>query len=356
MRVFADFHHHALYESLRILFEDRFGWELYRPVGMEWFDQELWNYERASWGEAVAHQYLDPSPHDFDHGTWIERPNKRYPRSPFRMVTLDQFRAQPWDIVIATLDHNEGAFAKLAAESGARFGIEIGNQWGAHDWSLKPFVFSAVKPDPWPSGIEGITLRQEFSLDQFRYEPPGSFGQIASWMQCLAEGPAYTEFKQAARLAPEFDWRVYGAYGTAPTDEFAWGEFERVDLIAELMRNASVGFHAKRFSDGYGHVIHNFFAIGRPVLAWAAYYDGRWDGERRIAADLFVEGVTSIDIGGRSTEYVVEKIRDLARDEDRWRRMCEETARHFRRTVDFEAEADAAHVLLTGEHLARKAA
>ena len=350
MRVFADFHHHALYESLRILFEDRFGWELYRPIGMEWFAEELWNYERAEWGENVAHQYLDPWSDDIDRGDHWERRDRKYPNRIFKMVTLEQYRAQRWDFVIATLDHNDTAYAKIAREKGARFGIEIGNQWGDRAWGEKPFVLSAIKPDPWPDGIEGVTLRQEFDLDQFRYEPPGPFGIISSFMQCYPEGAGYSDWTQAARLAPDLDWRVYGAYGTASDDEWKAGDIERVDDISVAMRASSVGWHVKRWSDGFGHVIHNWFALGRPVLAWTSYYDGRWDGLRRISADLFREGVTSFDITGKPAEYSVGIIRELARDQDRYLRMCEETAAHFRRIVDFDAEADAAHMMLTGEH------
>lgn len=352
MRVLADFHHHALWESLRILLEDRFGWELYRPTGMEWWDAELWNYERQAWGADVAHQYLDPWPDDLARAGWTERRDRKYPDRTFRMVSLDQFREQRWDLVIATLDHNELAYAKLAREAGARFGIEIGNQWGDHAWEERPFVLSAIKPDPWPAGIAGVTLRQEFDIArQFRYEPPSwPISTVASFMQCYPQGAGYEQFTSTSRLAPEFDWRVYGAYGEAPDDEFKAGDIERVDDIADAMRATSLGWHVKRWSDGFGHVIHNWFAIGRPVFAWAPYYDGRWDGMRRIAADLFVEGVTSFDITGKGAGEIATMIRELAGDENRYRRLCEETAAHFRRTVDFDAEADAVHVLLTGEH------
>lgn len=354
MKVLADFHHHALYESLAILFEDRFGWDLYRPTGMDWYDAELWNYERLHWGDAVAHQYLDRWPTDVDRGDYWERVEPKS-RRVSKMVTLDQFRAQRWDFIIATLDHNEHAYAKLARETGARFGIEIGNQWGDHAWDERPFVLSAVKPDPWPAHIEGVTLRQEFNLEQFRYVPPDPFRTIGSFMQVYPQGPNYGDFTEAATLAPEFDWGVWGAYGEAPVDRFARGDLETIDDIAAAMRGVSLGWHIKHWSDGYGHVLHNFFALGRPVLAWTAYYDGRWDGQRRIAADLFVEGVTSFDITNRPASYTVELIRSLAADPDRYLRMCEETAAHFRRTIDFDAEADAAHLLLTGEH-ARAAA
>jgi hypothetical protein len=347
IRVLADHHHHALWESLRLLFEERFGWELYRPIGMEWFEEELWNYERFHWGDAVAHQYLDHWDTDTDCGDHWERIERKTGKVS-RMVTLEQFRSQRWDFIVATLDHNERAYAKLARESGARFGIEIGNQWGEHAWEEKPFVLSSIKPDPWPSNIEGVTLRQEFDLDLFRFVPPDPFHSIASFMQVYPQGPNYGEFTESATLAPEFEWGVYGAYGEAPLDQYARGDLERQEDIAAAMRATSLGWHIKHWSDGYGHVLHNFMALGRPVLAWTSYYDGRWDGQRRIAADLFVEGVTSFDITSWSASRIVELIRDIAKDEDRYQRMCEATAAHFRRTVDFDAEADAAHKMLTG--------
>jgi hypothetical protein len=40
-RVLADWHHPALWESLSILFEDRFGWELYSMGGVDW-TQHAW--------------------------------------------------------------------------------------------------------------------------------------------------------------------------------------------------------------------------------------------------------------------------------------------------------------------------
>ena len=59
MKVLADYHHHDLWESLELLFA-RFGWTLYRPIGMEWFEQGYWNHERKWHGDAIARQYLEP--------------------------------------------------------------------------------------------------------------------------------------------------------------------------------------------------------------------------------------------------------------------------------------------------------
>jgi hypothetical protein len=72
VKILADYHHHDLWESLELLFTDRFGWDLFRPIGMEWFDAEYWNLERAWHGDAIARQYLSPwgndAQPDLEHG------------------------------------------------------------------------------------------------------------------------------------------------------------------------------------------------------------------------------------------------------------------------------------------------
>src|SRR5439155_684494 len=85
----------------------------------------------------------------------------------------------------------------------------------------------------------------------------------------LPDGGEYAIFTRLATEAPEFDWRVYGAYGTAPLDGYAVGAIEGTDLIGAAMRASSVGYHSKHWSDGFGHVVHNWFAVGRPVLGRA---------------------------------------------------------------------------------------
>src|SRR5689334_1196720 len=42
MKLFVDLHHAGLYASLHYLFENRFGWELYRPIGLDWFTEGYW--------------------------------------------------------------------------------------------------------------------------------------------------------------------------------------------------------------------------------------------------------------------------------------------------------------------------
>ena len=56
VNVFCDFHHHSLLRSFVLLFENRFNWNVYRPIGMEWFYEGYWGYNNI---EATAKQFLD---------------------------------------------------------------------------------------------------------------------------------------------------------------------------------------------------------------------------------------------------------------------------------------------------------
>jgi hypothetical protein len=359
--VFADFHHHALWESLRILFEDRFGWELYRPTGMEWFEQNLWNYERAQWGDGVAKQYLARWSEDVDLGTHWERPDKKYPGRIHKMVTRDQFDALEWDFVISTLDHNEPAYAHIAEMCGARYGIQIGNQWGYHSYNLNPFALVSISPNPVPDHLKSVIVRQEFDLRMFDYEPPkAGVTSVGSFVNCFPTAPTYNRFVETADLTPKISFEVYGPYCDASKDRFEGhgstgegsnpGDIERVPDIASIMRSISLGWHDKRWSDGFGHVIHNWLALGRVPLVAMEYYDGRTDGERKIVAPLLIDGETCFDITTMGPVAISELIVSLQNDKLRYLQMCERAAQPFRAVIDFDAEADAAHVMLTGEH------
>lgn len=344
MRVLADYHHHDLWESLELLTR-RLGWTLYRPIGMDWFAEGYWNHERKWHGDTIARQYLEPWGSDMGPakmGEFHLRLDASHGRF-IRLVTLEAARARRWDIVISSLAHNHEGFARFAAEVGATFGLQIGNvRFGPADmaedrWDLAAFGlvsgFLPVSP-PKPH----VVYHQEFSLTDFRYQPPPRHDRfrVSSFVQCYPQDAgAYPYFTAAAGVAPELDWRVYGAYGEAPTDGYAAGNLDRCADVAAAMRDSDVGWHAKRWSDGYGHVIHNLFAVGRPVFGFQTYY------ATQMAGPLWVDGVTSYDIGTRSPAEVARLIRELAADEDRHLRMCEAAAARFREVVDFDAEEQA---------------
>jgi hypothetical protein len=175
VRVLADYHlghHHDLWESLELLFTDRFGWELLRPIGMDWFEQGYWNHERKWHGDAIARQYLEPWGSDVsDLDGRLSRLDTSHNRVQ-RLVTLEQARELRPDIVISTLAHNHEGLARFAAEVGATFGLQIGNvRFGAQDmaedrWDLADFgLVSGVMPLTPPK--PHVTYHQEFAVPEY---------------------------------------------------------------------------------------------------------------------------------------------------------------------------------------------
>lgn len=345
MRVLIDYHHADLWESWNLLFGDRFGWDIYAPHGMAWFDQGYWNFERLALGDTVARQYLEGiwfAP--VDMGDHVEQEDPTHPGRIIRGVTVEQALSSSWDIVIATVPDNEAGLCRFARYVGAKYGVQIGNQWQLTNWEAADFglVSATLDYTPWKPYV---TYRQPFSLKDFRYVPPPRKEpfRIASAVQGLAENPqAYAEFLGYARADPSFGWGIYGSYGSHPVDEFALGNQPTTPAVAAAMRATDVAWHTKEWSDGYGHVIHNWFASGRPVVGRESYYVDK------LAGPLWVDGVTSIDIGRRHPAEVMDILRRFRQDKDYHLGFCERAAARFREVVDFDAEAEMVRTLFSG--------
>jgi hypothetical protein len=351
MKILADLHHADLAESLELLFTDRFGWDVYFPIGMGWFDRWFWNFERAAHGDAVARQYLvGVWPEAVNHGDHWTVDDPTHPGRVRKGVELDQALSQEWDIVLCSLTHNEQAFARLAVQVGAHYGVQVGNVgqvqnvagegagWDATEFALLSTTTAGVHvPKP------HVIYRQEFSLKDFRYEwPPANTNSVASFIQCFPEnGPFYEDFLHFAREYPtEFDWKVYGAYGTAPSDEFACGNLPSTPDVARGMRDTRTAWHAKWWSDGYGHVVHNLAAVGRPKVGPLGYY------EDKLAGPLHVDGVTSWDTNHRTNAEVVDILRKLRDDDDFHEQTCEAVRARFDEVVNFDEDAENVKALL----------
>lgn len=351
MKVLLDYHHHDLWESMELLCQ-RLGWKLYRPIGMEWFDLGYWNHERAWHGDALARQYLEPwgsdttifhsnpSPYAYPNGYPGLRLDKSHNRAQ-KMLTIGAARDLKPDIVISSLAHNHEGFARFASEVGAVFGLQVGNvRFSEIDmredrWDLAVFgLVSAILPAPVDK--PHVIYHQEFSLTDFRHEMPpkhsGGF-RVSSFVQCFPENTqTYSDFLEVAHDAPEFDWRVFGAYGQVPKDDYACGNIDRCADVGAAMRQSDVAWHAKQWSDGYGHVIHNWFAVGRPVFGFADYY------RNQLAGPLWIDGITSIDLATRDKGEIIRLLRELRDEPDRHAAMCKAAAERFRETVDFDEE------------------
>ena len=335
--ILVDYHHHDLWESLELLC-DRLGWTLYRPMGMEWFTEGYWNFERAWHGDAVAKQYLEPWGSD-DDATRYDPSHNRWQN----LLTLEQARIIKPDIVMASVAHNHEGLHRFAREVGAKFGLHLGNVRFSHidmaedRWDLADFgIVTSIMPAP--VSKPHVVVHQEFSLTDFRHEPPPDDGifTVASFVNCFPENPvAYAGWRAVAGMRPQYNWKVYGAYGGVPTDEYAAGNLNECRQVGDAMRASDVAWHTKQWSDGFGHVIHNWAAVGRPLIGHEWYY------RTQLAGPLWQEGVTSFDLTDKAPDVVAGIVDRLYGDPDLRLRMGENLAARFRELVNFDEEEQA---------------
>jgi hypothetical protein len=319
MKALLDFHHSDLLESLHLLLEDRLGIECYIPVGPEWWNAEVWQFGRWTWGdERLATQFLTRDNVEVESG----HPERRH-----RCLTLAEAEAMTWDYVVASLPDNYAGYHRFAEQAGAKFVIQVGNTNQPIRWDLDPLVLNSSEM---PLNGRGVTYHQEFSTKVYRYAPPRS-RSIASFVNCMPSQPCYPFMQEAQLLLQDREWKMYGIDGPD-------GNLKPDKAIAKAMRAAGWAWHDKVTGDGFGHVIHNLAATGRPLIGHSRHYDGK------LAEPFWRDGETCIDLDRHSITEAVDIIRST--DRLRHREMCEAMYHTFLATVDFEADAEKVRELL----------
>lgn len=345
--VLADFHHASLLNSLVMLFEDRLNGMVFRPIGVEWAEQGFWKvYDHpatiqqflgiggaspdgtAKLNEVVSHHGGLSNPVNWYNCRDIEGDKTN------RAITLQTFYEIPIDIVIASIPAHIEPFKKLCETHGnqPKLIYQIGNQW-IPEQGIAPNIMASAKMPPIP-GTNFISYHQEFDLEVFKYIPPvinpeyieWPGKQINSFINVFQNFPDYDLFERVQFAMG--DW-TFKSYGGQCRDGSANGS---VDL-AEKMAFSRFIWHTKAGGDGYGHIVHNSGAVGRPMIVKKSYYAGSLGG------DLMIDGETCIDIDGLSEAQIIEKIL-FYNEPERYNKMCEAVRANFRAKVDFDAEAE----------------
>ena len=325
VRVFADYHHHDLMWSLLRLFEKRLGWELYRPIGVEWFQEGFWKIAEP-YGNApdTISQYLGigggpvdllrrlngdayPAPSGPPGVYHVDDPG--HPGTTHKAITLAAFKETPFDLIVSTYgpphDHAYDLLQRLYQPKAKRL-AQMGN------WQQQSHVGHVLHSAPWtapgagaPTNQQRLHYHQEIDLALYRHEPPPvveSLGvdpfprQIKSMVNLLPAPQIYAAFKAAL---PEATFRAHGV-GDNCTDGILKGAVE----VSAAMRQSHLGWHIKPF-DGFGHTAMGWMATGRGVIT-------RMDEIQEYGHDaprLFVPGETCIAIQGWDVEAGATKIR-----------------------------------------------
>lgn len=345
MNVFADFHHAGLFESLRILFVDRLGHELYRPIGESWFDMGYWKIAEP-YGNApdTIGQYLGINDEAWDafknlNGNYVLEDRVYHifdfdEKCHHKAITLETFRDMEFGIVIASIPSHILPYRRLIErfQPNAKLIYQVGNDWG---WmgvpSVKNVMASAIIPRV-PEDVHYISYHQEFDLDIFHKGEPHRQKNAYSFIHCMSGYPDWGGLLELEKAMPDYDFKFFGA---SCRDGCVGG----IEGVADKMREAMWIVHVKAGGDGYGHAIHNAFAVGRPLIVKAGYYRGK------LAEPLLTDGVTCVDLDNRSPQGARDMIRTIMA-EGRYEGMVDACRERFDRHVNFDEEEKQLRVFL----------
>ncbi len=334
-KVFTDFHHASLLNSLIMLFEGRLGGEVYRPIGEDWATNNYWKvYDHP----ATQAQFLtkDQGFKPVD-GTFPLNKIKKVEKDVYycqdidsgkfnKAIDLNTFKSLDIDIVIASLPQHIELYNDLIKKykSNAKLIYQIGNAWNVEAGSPVKNVMASAIVDNIPKGINFISYHQEFDLDIFHYAEPYQSSNIYSFINIFQSFPDYPLFLELEKMMTGWSFKSFGG-------QCRDGAMHGTKALADKMREARFILHLKAGGDGYGHVIHNAFAVGRPPIVKKSYYNGK------LAESLMIDGVTCIDIDNLSLGEIVNKI-NYYNETSRYNSLCENAYKRFKEIVDFDKE------------------
>lgn len=336
-RVFADYHHAALYHSLQLLFEKRLDWELYRPIGPEWYHNGFWKvYDHPHTVEQFLGLHQGSKIPKDVHGeslTENERKNLHYKEEDgtyyiqdlvhecnHRAITFEKFKEIKFDILVSSMPQHIQPYNQLISlyQPKAKHIFQVGNAWG-HQPGVKN-ILASTAPFNVPANINVCYYHQEFDLDVFKYEPPKFHNVVHSYVHYMQRPELMDEY---TKNFPGWQWVKFGA-----GMEIAILECRGV---ADAMRRSAFTWHYKPEGDGYGHSLFSSYASGRPALVWGDFY------KNKLAEKLFLDGNTCIDLSKHSLQENINIIKRVS-TEDKHLQMSENTFKRFNNCVNFDYE------------------
>jgi len=284
-RVLADFHHTGLYNSLHLLFEKRLGMELYRPIGVDWFAEGFWRVAEPynnDW--QTVNQYLSVHQAEIPKHMRLNKvelvENGVYEIGWQRAIELQTFKKMKFDYIIGSIPSHYREFTRLRNlyQPQAKVICQVGNQFD-FPWEWASNIMSSTKYTNIPTDKHVIFYHQEFPLEIFNYTPLPKQQSVCSFLHHFGRRKDYPLWLEMKRLMPDWEFRQYGSEGIEPylADDTA---------LAQAMLASKLIVQFKEEGDGFGHIIHNIFAMGRVCITKKEYY------QNRMAFDLMVDGAT----------------------------------------------------------------
>jgi len=334
MKIFTDYHHGDLYFSLHLLFEQRMGWEVYRPIGLDWFHQGYWRIAEP-YGNAAdtINQYLAINKDGYipyknlngehyveDEVYHIYDPGHNYYQ---KAITFEKFKSMKFDLIMPTYEPHELPFTQLRTlyQKRAKMLAQVGN--AGQRSRLPSIIYSS--PYTAVAGQRVLAYHQEIDPALFFYTPPNpNTRKLYSVVNCLPYPDIYNEYKSQLT---DVEMKAYGA--SCPD-----GVLSGADGVSKAMREANISWHLKPFG-GLGHSSMGWFASGRPVITNMSQH--RLTGGDALA--LFEPGVTCLDIEAGTREFNCKAIRKMLEPEENLK-WSERALHRFRDIINYEREAE----------------
>lgn len=339
MRILADLHHHDLYYSLQLLFEKRLGWEMYRPIGLDWYHQKYWQVYNHP---ATAQQYLstdglvplnihgEPVTKEHGEGAWVNKGSQEVTNGfysipdtthvnpiPHKGITLEAFKNTKFDILLASMPAHIPTYRKLIQEyqPQAKFIFQAGNNWNS--LNVENLLTSAKQSYSSVPGANVCFYHQEFDLDFYK---PGPCANPRSILNLQHLAGSADQLRQLEACLPGWDVKICGAGNRdGPVNELT---------LAQRIRDAGFIWHVKQ-QEGYGYNIHHAFACGRPMVVNAAWH------QNYTAYPLYTDGTTVVDVSNKNTQQTADALIKAADTHQEW---CENAYQRFTQVVNFDAE------------------
>ena len=332
MRVLLDRHQADLFRAMQRLLEDRLGLEVWTPMGREWWDEEIWQFGACFGDDRLARQYIHPDARhkEVGPGEWVTY-DTAHPEVPIRCVSLERARELgAWSLAVATVQENQPGFHRFAGDQGAQFVVQVGNTGQRIEWDLDPAVISSSEM---PIVGRGVVAHQEFDSQQggaFGFADPAMCdrGQVRNFVNLIHRIPqSWADFLAAERELEQYGF-TFHAHGHEGRDAV----IQPSSRIAGLMAASGWGWHVKPVGDGFGHVIHGWAAIGRPLIGRSEYYKGK------LAEPLWEDLVTCVDLSVRPLGEALDLIRQISSDPEKHAEMCRAIRERFDAAVDYDRD------------------
>ena len=350
---------------------------MYIPLGREWYEEGFWElYHKDALNDGVVSQYLDKN-HRWGLLGQEEckaREHLGYPptdaKGDFSNIldlTFEECKNVTLDVIIATTPENYKAFkrlkdkhqphAKLILETGNNFPIRLEKDENLLSSSRYTYENNDCNKCFYHQRFDTNFFHPKYSRHHINIKSVANF---THWMY----KPELFEALQ--EMMPDWEFKSYGANNK---DEAVYCLTEN---ISEMTNQFGFIWHYKKNTDGYGHVVHNAFACGKPVITNTLYSSRawNWDGNIPTTASALFDEDTIIDFNKYNNRMHLDKDQ-LAQDDDssdldinvlkqikeeletkaeNYQYHSDKVYEKFKSVVDFEKEEESIYNFLLPDH------